>query len=56
MKDDATAAWQKGVQESLDKLYAAAVSGVVGASNPNEILLSVGRIIELLNILREHPP
>ena len=56
MTEDLTAAWKKGVQESIDKLYAAAVSGVVGASDPNSILLPVGRIVELLNILMEHPP
>jgi hypothetical protein len=48
--------WKKGVSESIDKLYAAAVSGVVGASDPNSIMLTVGRIIELLNTLIQHPP
>jgi hypothetical protein len=48
--------WKKGVLESIDKLWAAAMSGVVGAANPNDIMLSMGRIIELLNILLQHPP
>jgi hypothetical protein len=47
--------WRKGVLDANDKLYAAAVSGVVGA-DPNIIMLAMGRIVALLNDLLKNPP